>query len=237
MEAAASTATSIGQFTAAVGIATASRRNSAARAPILGTVVTNAATGAERRQLQQHVELGLPLMGSHGVAGQADDHQGGAGYDDADGVGGGVDGIAGAEVGGGGPGRGEGGGGQRGQAGRRGHQPDRPLPAAGQPGSGEQPGHGAGGQDELRGERAEFFLHRVTSAMRGRAAGSMNSSRNRGAIPMTTDTASSGMMLTASAGRRSPNAAGVPGASGSRSGPRKTCCSARRNNAAEIRMP
>src|SRR5512135_2846455 len=47
MEAAASMATSIGQFTAAAGIATASRRNSATRPPILGTVVTNAATGAE----------------------------------------------------------------------------------------------------------------------------------------------------------------------------------------------
>src|SRR5919201_5030194 len=47
MDAAASTATSSGQFTAAAGTATLSRRSSAARAPSFGTVVTNAATGAE----------------------------------------------------------------------------------------------------------------------------------------------------------------------------------------------
>ena len=46
MVAAARTATSSGQSTAA-GIAVVSSRSSAAKAPIFGTVVTNAATGAE----------------------------------------------------------------------------------------------------------------------------------------------------------------------------------------------
>src|SRR5260370_1142347 len=47
MVAEARTAASSGQFTAGTGIAVVSSRSSAARAPILGTVVTNAATGAE----------------------------------------------------------------------------------------------------------------------------------------------------------------------------------------------
>jgi hypothetical protein len=45
--AAARTAASSGQSTAAAGIAVVRSRSSAARAPIFGTVVTNAATGAE----------------------------------------------------------------------------------------------------------------------------------------------------------------------------------------------
>ena len=47
MVAAARTAISSGQSTAAAGMAVVSSRSSAAKAPILGTVVTNAATGAE----------------------------------------------------------------------------------------------------------------------------------------------------------------------------------------------
>lgn len=47
MVAVARMAASSGQSTAAVGTAVVSRRSRAANAPILGTVVTNAATGAE----------------------------------------------------------------------------------------------------------------------------------------------------------------------------------------------
>src|SRR5439155_7868503 len=193
--------------------------------------------GAERGELEEHVELSLPWMGGDLAGGQAHDKQEGSQDDDADGAGGDVDDVTGPEVRSGRLRGGQGRGSQPGQAGCDGYRADHPLPVARQPGAGQQPGDRADGQDDLGGERAEVLVHRATRWVRARAAGSMRSRRNLGVIPMTTARASSGTVLAASVTVRSLNAAGVPGPPGRRSGPVKICCSARRNSAAVIKMP
>src|SRR5438093_1240215 len=165
MVAAASTAASSGQFTAAVGMAVVSSRSSAANAPILGTVVMNAATGGELPSVTSGTQKWpgtAPALNSRPASTAirpAVTAPCGGQDDDADGAGGDVDDVAGPEVGGGGLSGGQGRGSQPGQAGRGGHRADQPLPVAGQPGAGQQPGDRADGQDDLGGERAEVLVH------------------------------------------------------------------------------